>query len=215
MSEVKKYRLRIDNSICDVVKLISPNNLWNLDCKTPKSQEWIDDNFPHNYGVLYCHINPNDTVDRKVILYIDPKKNGKFISKHEMDITEFNVTPKMLYKLLRDTDYKEKICVTMLDNIEYVFPNIIKRDKILIDGETYCMINNLKDSFYPEFIKKKLAPYDFSEKGDDNYIPADLSTIGKVSNKLYTDQLYPVEVIFPNGVKGQFTVSQLVFFHQL
>lgn len=213
MSEVKKYRMRIDNSICDAVKLKNPTNCWELDCKTPKTQQWYDDNFPHNYGVLYCHINPNDTVDRKVILYIDPKKKNKHISRHEMDITEFNVTPKMLYELLKDTDYIEKICVTLLDNIEYIFPNIIKRDKILNDGETYCMVNNLKDPFYPQMIKDKLNKFDNSDH-PDNFIPAELSSIGKVTG-LHTNQLYPVEVTFPNGYKGQFTVDQLIFFHAL
>lgn len=213
MPEVKSYTMRIDNSICDAVKLKNPSNCWDLDGKTPKNAAWYEDNFPHNYGVLYCHINPNDTVDRKVILYIDPKKNGKYISKHEMDITEFNITPKMLYEMLRDTDYKDKICITLLDNIEYVFPNIIKRDKILVDGETYVMINDLKNSFYPAFIKEKLAAYDFSNYKDD-YIPPDIRALGRVTRLNY-DQLYPIEVTFPNGMKGQFLMSQLKCFHEI
>jgi hypothetical protein len=212
LSNIQAYQLRLDNSICDIVKLKTPNGVYEIDGKTHKSQEWMEAAFPYRYMAMYCHENPNDQTNRRVFLYCDIEKASDKIGAHELEISEFNITPKRLYNLFKDENYKKNICVTDLDNLEYVLPNIVKRDKILNDGNTYALVQDLsRDCFSPN-MKEQLKDYNFQDK-PSNFVPV-LTELGRVTS-VNTDQYYPVEVTFPNGYIGRFLVCDLHLFHEV
>lgn len=203
--------MRLENSLCDIVRLKSDQNIYEIDGVTPKSQEWKDKVFPYRYLALYCHENPNDAVGRKVFCYCDVKKSVDTIGEHELDITNFNITPKKLYNLFEEHNYMENICVVDLDNLDYVLPNVVKRDKILNDGNTYCLITDLDQEIYPESTRSSLVDYNYKNRSGETVV---LSTWGKVVG-VQTDEYYPIQVEFPNGYKGGFVVSDLTFAHEV
>lgn len=209
---LQNYKLRLDNSICDIVRLKTPNNMYEADQVTPKPKEWIDKVFPYLYAVTYCHINPSET-DRKIWIYCNSNKESWQIGKHEKEISNFEVTPKILWDLFKNHDYRKDICVTRLDNLEYVLPNLVKREKILNDGKTYCLVADLENNNFEGKMKESLRDYNFADK-DTSFVPQENVNIGKVTG-VDIDSLYPIKVEFPNGYKASFIAEDLMLYHEV
>lgn len=211
-TKFENYSIRIDNSICDVVALKTPSRVFMFDKKTPVSQAFYDKVFPMRYGVMYSHINPNDDTDRIVYVYFDVEKDSHLIGDHEVEITNLKMSPKVLHDQCKNHNYRRHIFVTYLDNLIPVYSNFVKRDKIIFDGKTFAMVNDLSTMPLSPSVKEKLKDYDLTSK-EEGY-QATPEAIGSVIKCHYKD-LYPVEVKFPNGFVGRFRIDQLKLFHDI
>jgi len=212
VADLTKYDILISNSICDLVRLKSPEGCFEGNKVTPKTDEWYNKMFPFNEFVIYAHINPNDPIDqRNVYCWGNPETPIGKVDPHVVEVQNFKISPKTLLELVKDKKFKSNFFVTKITNLECVIPNMIKRDKILNDGKTFALVKNLEGLDLPSEMKEHLTGFDFKVRGEK--FGNTEANLGKVIG-IIPDDRYPIRVLFPNGKEFRFVTEDLTYFHE-
>lgn len=206
-----EFNIRLDNSICDIVRLKDHREVFTIDGirnKTKKNPSEYKD----LYGVTYCHINSSaDWNERRIWTLFDPMTPRLTIGKHELKVSEYDIYPKNLERLLSVSSYRNSMCVVFLKNLECVVPNSIKRDKLINPGNSYCLIRSINDLKLDSEERVAFSQYDLSKcKSSKQFVPSE-SNLGKVV-KINLNQPKPIQVMFPNGTVRDFIAEELTFF---
>lgn len=209
---IEKYALRLDNSICDLVTLRTPNNIYKCDQKTPIEKAHLEKIYPNRTGVLLAHINPTDQTGRKCYVYFDYDKPNDMPSEIDMCMVNFEMNPKLFHEHLQK-GIRNKIFTVELENLVYIQPYKFKREKIVTDNNTYALMKDLENSPFSRLTKDKLKDYNWATR-DQTSIP-DLTTCGKVKADYNPNALYCFEVTFPNNTNIRVRGEDLMFFHEL
>lgn len=212
--QIKNFALRLDNSICDLVTIRSPNNIFKVDQKTIVPNDELNKIFPHRIGVLLGHINPNETTSRKCFVYIDRDKESDMPSEIDLTFNNFEMTPKMFHEHLTQNNIRDKIYTIDLDNLIYILPYKFKKDKLLTDGKSYALFKDLQNSHFPKSIKTKFAQYDWATR-DHSTMPNLESECGLTYTDVTITDLYPLKIKFPNGESVKARSEDMMFFHEL
>lgn len=133
-----KYKLRLDNSVCDVVTF-KPNSV--VTHYRSQTTELFNDNY---FAMLMAHINHDisNIKDRKAYVYFDPEnKIDPHVNMYEM-IRNFELTPIKLYDYIINNGWRNCVYVVNLIDLIYVYPNIVKETKLLNDGRTFAIRND-------------------------------------------------------------------------